>query len=941
MSKDKIRLYQLARELNVESKDLVDQLQAMGADVKNHMTAIDSETRKLAEDLVAGKVKPPSGKGNPPPAAAGPAAPPPPPTRPSPVPPPKGAKPAEIPDPRRKRPGVIPVRATEIVEEESAVEASEEKVTTLPEVEPPADEPVEETFEQPVETPIAATAPPEKEPTEVAPAEVKSIPRQREIKPIPAPNRSRIVSLDTPSGGAGTGQSPSRPSPRDRRPAQRSIVSGPPQGSEPSKREPAKAPEVKTQKPVVKFADHMKAGKFPAPTATPDLLRGAPDIDGDEPKRKGVRGGGPPAPGVGGQNLGREDRQRRRGQRAAERRLTVNASGDDEDELRRRRSRAHKGRREIKSTKPTGPIAITMPTTVRAFSEATGIKAGELQFKLMELTGTQPTINSSLTEEEAGMLALAYELEIEIRREKGAEELIEEALLAQKDAEEDLVVRPPVVTFMGHVDHGKTSLMDRIRKANVAAGEAGGITQHIGAYQVTSDDGLKVTFLDTPGHEAFTAMRARGANVTDVVVLVVAANDGVMPQTEEAINHAKAAEVPIVVAVNKSDLPGANFDRILQQLSSHGLVPDTWGGDTIIVKTSATTGMGMDELLEAIHTVAELGEHKANPNRGALGNCIEASMDADKGVQATMLVLNGTLKTGDVIVCGASYGRVRSMYNDQGIAIEEAGPSTPVLIHGLSSVPIAGERFFAVDDLAHGREIAQERETRERLESQLVRQHVSLDKLYNPKSAREVQDLKLIIKTDVRGSLEAIKVELAKLDHEEVKIRILHDAVGAVNESDVLLADTSDAIIIAFNVVADSRADLLAKERGVEIRRYSIIYQVSDDIRKAMEGMLIPDKKEVQLGRAVIQDLFNISRFGTIAGCRVIQGTIERNAQLRVIRDGTIVGTYPIESLKRHKDDAKEVREGMECGIKISGYDDVKKGDVLEAFKIEEVKRTL
>lgn len=716
MSKDKIRLYQLARELNVESKDLVDQLQAMGADVKNHMTAIDSETRKLAEDLVAGKVKPPTGKGNPPPAAAGPAAAPPPPTRPSPVPPPKAAKPAEIPDPRRKRPGVIPVRSTDSAEEGSDSDVVDEEVSVVSPVEVPTEEPAEEFVEQPAEVPIAASLPEEEETPESAAPEPKAIPRQREIKPIPAPNRSRIVSLDTPSGGAGSGQSPSRPSPRDRRPAQRSIVAGPPLGAEPTKREPAKAPEVKTQKPVMKLpADHMKAGKFTVPTATPDVLRGTPDTDGDEPKRKGSRGGGPPAPGVGGQNLGREDRQRRRGQRAAERRLTVSASGDDEDEMRRRRSRGHKARREIKSTKPTGPIPITMPTTVRAFSAATGIKSAELGFKLSELTGTLPSINSSLTEEEVGMLALAYELEIDIRREKGAEELVEEALLAQKDAEEDLVVRPPVVTFMGHVDHGKTSLMDRIRKANVAAGEAGGITQHIGAYQVTSDDGLKVTFLDTPGHEAFTAMRARGANVTDVVVLVVAANDGVMPQTEEAINHAKAAEVPIVVAVNKSDLPGANFDRILQQLSSHGLVPDTWGGDTIIVKTSATTGMGIDELLEAIHTVAELGEHKANPKRAALGNCIEASMDADKGVQATMLVLNGTLKTGDVIVCGASYGRVRAMYNDQGVAIEEAGPSTPVLVHGMSSVPVAGERFFAVDDLAHGREIAQERETRERL----------------------------------------------------------------------------------------------------------------------------------------------------------------------------------------------------------------------------------
>ena len=954
MSKDKIRLYQLARELNVESKDLVDLLQAMGADVKNHMTAIDSDTRQLAEDLVAGKVKPQSGKAVAPPVVTPTA--PPPTSRPTPVPPPKQAKPAEIPDPKRKRPGVIPVRTAEAEETPQEIEDEPQPELVDEVVEEPSEEEVVE--EEPlVETnPVMnAVAEQEDQQPPIPPPKASSH-RPREIKPIPSPNRRGIVSLDTPSGGSGTsqnaGRAPAARDSRDRRPAGRSIMSGPPVGSEPTKREPAKPAEVKTQKPVMRLpADHMRTGKLPIPGA-PDPLRGLTEAETEENRRRGgvgarggspQQGGAPGAPGTpGGGNVGREDRQRRRGQRAAERRLVVSASGDDDENMRRRRGgRGTKLRRELRSTKPTGPIPIILPTTVRAFSEATGIKAGELGFKLSELTGTLPTINSSLTEEEVGMLALAYELEIDIRREKGAEELIEEALLAQKDAEEDLLPRPPVVTFMGHVDHGKTSLMDRIRKANVVASEAGGITQHIGAYQVTSDDGLKVTFLDTPGHEAFTAMRARGANVTDVVVLVVAANDGVMPQTEEAINHAKAAEVPIVVAVNKSDLPGANFDRILQQLSQHGLVPDTWGGDTMIVKTSATTGLGMDELLEAIHTVAELGEHRANPNRTALGNCIEASMHGEKGVQATMLVLNGTLHTGDVIVCGSAYGRVRAMFNDQGVAIEAAGPSTPVMIQGLSTVPGAGERFFAVDDLSHAREIADERETRERLEGQLVRQHVSLDKLYNPKSTREVQDLKLIIKADVRGSLEAIKVELAKLDHEEVKIRILHDAVGAVNESDVLLADTSDAIIIAFQVVPDSRAEMSAKDRGVEIRRYSIIYQVSDDVRKAMEGMLIPDKKEVQLGRAVIQDLFNISRFGTIAGCRVIQGTIERNAQIRVIRDGTVVGTYPIESLKRHKDDAKEAREGMECGIKIAGYDDVKKGDVLEAFKIEEVKRTL
>jgi translation initiation factor IF-2 len=518
--------------------------------------------------------------------------------------------------------------------------------------------------------------------------------------------------------------------------------------------------------------------------------------------------------------------------------------------------------------------------------------------------------------------------------------MVEEDIFTVEDAPEDLRPRPPVVTFMGHVDHGKTSLMDRIRRANVVATEAGGITQHIGAYQARFE-GHVVTFLDTPGHEAFTAMRKRGANVTDVVVLVVAADDGVMPQTEEAINHAKAADATIIVAMNKADLPGANFDRLQQQLSQHGLIPEEWGGDTMMIKTSAATGQGIDELLESIHVLAELKELKANPKRLAIGNCIEASMDPDTGVRATLLVRNGTLRVGDTILCGPSYGRIRAMYDDQGAPTQEAGPSTPVVVMGLDSVPEAGERFFVMEDLAKARSIAQERKTRKRSEDQVGRQHVSLDRLFSQRKEREVQELRLILKADVRGSLEAIKAELGKLNHEEVRIRVLHDAVGAVTESDVLLADASDAIVIAFQVAPDLGAENMAKETGVEIRRYSIIYQVSDDIRKAMEGLLAPDKKEVQLGRAVVQETFHISRFGTIAGCRVIQGNIERNAQIRVIRDGSVVGTYPVDSLKRHKDDVREVREGLECGIKIANFDDVKRGDVLEAFRIEEVKRTL
>lgn len=893
---DDVRVYQLAKELNVESKYITDLLLEAGTNVKP-MSKLDAATRQLAEDLVRGRVTPKQAR------ATTPAEP----ARPGPVPAPKAAKPAEIPSPRKRRPDtIVPTRA------EADTEAEAPSATTTIDIPEPA---------APVLEPAASDA------TEIVAAAAVEKPmeeRPRESKPIPAPGRGKMVSLDTPPAGSGGART------RERRPSapQRPIVAGPLPDS--TRREPKRAPEVRTQKPVMKLSpEALRGGKPPVGV---DLVPPSADVGDDEIQKKSKS----PA---GGALVGREERQRRRGQRAAERKLIQSAMGD-EDETQRRRGPRPKLRRDLRAAKPAGPVPITLPTTVRAVSEATGVRALDLCFKLKELTGELPNINSSLTEEELGMLVMALELPVEIKRERGTEEMVEESFFAADAADADLVPRPPVVTFMGHVDHGKTSLMDKIRQANVVATEAGGITQHIGAYQARFD-GHVVTFLDTPGHEAFTAMRRRGANVTDVVVLVVAADDGVMPQTEEAINHAKAAGVPILVAMNKADLPGANFDRVQQQLSQHGLIPEEWGGETIMVKTSAATGAGLDKLLESIHLLAELKELKANPTRPAIGSCIEASLNPDTGIQATLLVLNGVLKVGDVILCGPAYGRVRAMYSDQGAAVQEAGPATPVMVMGLDCVPEAGERFAVINDLARAREIAEERKGRRRIEGQSERQHVSLERLFSDKQEREVQDLRIVLKADVRGSLEAIKAELAKLDHPEVKVRVLHDAVGAVNESDVLLADTSDAIVIAFQVVPDAGAESLAKETGVEIRRYNIIYQVSDDIKKAMEGLLIPDKKEVQLGRAVVQETFSISRFGTIAGCRVIQGNIERNAQIRVIRDGTVIGAYPIESLKRHKDDVRDVREGLECGIKIANFDDVKRGDVLEAFRIEEVKRTL
>jgi translation initiation factor IF-2 len=485
--------------------------------------------------------------------------------------------------------------------------------------------------------------------------------------------------------------------------------------------------------------------------------------------------------------------------------------------------------------------------------------------------------------------------------------------------------------------------LDRIIGLDVVSGESGGITQHIRAYSIERN-GRRISFVDTPGHEAFTEMRARGANVTDIAVLVVAADDGVMPQTEEAISHARAAEVPIVVALNKIDLPGINLDRVFTGLSTNELQPSEWGGDVEVVKTSATKGTGIEELLDTVLTVAELHEYKANPNRPAIGTCLEAQQEADRGVVAKVLVQNGTLRLGDVVVCGQSYGRVKAMYDtiDSTRRVEEAGPSIPVNITGLNIVPGAGQRFYVLDDIAQARDIAEARAEQERAANLGVAgyQHVTLESLFDRLDGSEqVQTLNLILRADVRGSIEAIEKEFSKLQHPEVKIKLLQRSVGGVTEADVTLADASDAIIIGFNVVPDEKARMLAEKRGVQIRRYEVIYKITDDLKAALEGMLKPEERELELGRALVQQTFKISRVGTIAGCRVLSGIVERNARARVIRDNTIIGDYPLDTLRREKDDAKEVREGLECGIKLAGFNDIKEGDVLEVYKVEEIQR--
>lgn len=675
----------------------------------------------------------------------------------------------------------------------------------------------------------------------------------------------------------------------------------------------------------------------------------APEIDEDEDdgkgKAKGKRtgGGGAAATGV----VGREARHKERNLRQERRKAEAEMRGrdaipvDDESPVRKliRKKREKQG-----PTQPRkGKVPIELPITVRSLSEAIGIRSGELLMKLMS-HGAPPSINinSSLESAMAETIALENGCELEVKRPLDAEE----QLLAQLKAEdqpEDLVPRAPIVTIMGHVDHGKTSLLDKIRRSNVVATEAGGITQVIRAWRV-EHNGHPITFLDTPGHEAFTKMRARGANVTDIAVIVVAADDGVMPQTEEAINHAKAAGVSIVVALNKIDVPNANIRKAEQQLYGLSVLPDNMGGDAPFVHTSAAKGTGIDELLDAISLVAELKELKANPNKPARGTCLEANLTEDEGVFATILVQDGTLRRGDVVLCGSAYGRVRALYDDLGRPIQEAGPSVPCRITGLDEVPNADDPFQIVPDLATAREIADRRKDRQLEAAFFKRSPVTLESL----SEAKITELKVILKADFRGSIEAIRKEIEKLHHEEVRVRLLHAAIGGITESDVQLALTSpeDTLVVGFNTVPDERARALAEERGVQVRQYNIIYKLTEDLKSALEGKLKPREEVIHLGRAVVRQVFKISRVGTVAGCYVTQGTIERSARVRVIRNGVVIYPPPdrtvgLESLKRHKDDAREVREGYDCGLKISGYDDVKVDDVVEAYRIEQVQRTL
>ncbi len=717
-------------------------------------------------------------------------------------------------------------------------------------------------------------------------------------------------------------------------------------------------PTIKVQKPDIALPQdairRVKTGAAPLSQFT------RPPKDKQVKKGKSAE---PAVPFVGDDTLARrkdKEREKRRpfGEEAGmgttrQRRLREvrpSLSGLDEEQVRRSRRRGAQRQRSpsMLTTQPRREkVILPMPCTVRTFSEASGVSAGAVCKALMDM-GVMVNINAQIDNEMARLLAEHFGVQITMKQAESPEERLL-GRFSNPDEPESLVPRPPVVTFLGHVDHGKTSLLDAIIGINVVAGEAGGITQHIRAYDIAKGD-HKIAFVDTPGHAAFTEMRARGANVTDIAVLVVAADDGVMPQTEEAISHAKAARVPIIVALNKVDLPNANIEKAYQDLAANDLLPSEWGGDVEVVKTSATKGQGIDQLLETILVTAELHEYKANPDRPAFGTCLEAEQEADRGVIAKILVQGGTLHVGDIVVCGAAHGRVKAMYNTLRTArkVKDAGPSIPVNITGLDVAPEAGDKFYVLEDIAEAREIAAIRGHQSRQKSLAgITTRVSLEEFQQRVEAgtvgnqTDLVELNLIIRADVRGSIEAIQKELDRLEHPEIRINILQALVGGISTADVRLAQASQAVIIGFNVVPDDTARALAEEVQVEIRRYDIIYKITDDIKATLEGRLKPEQHVLEVGMAMVLRTFSISRVGTIAGCRVMRGSIQRDCRIRVIRDSRVIGDYPLESLRREKDDAREVQRGMECGIKLAGFNDIKEGDQLEAYKMEAVARKL
>jgi translation initiation factor IF-2 len=892
------RVYEVARELGVENKDFLSKVRTLGIDAKNHMSmlaaedvarirrAFDKERHDtLVEERVASNViRRRSRAGAPPPVATRPAA-----AVPSPA-----SAPAAT-------PAAPDFSARARVEPLAAPAAPEE-----PEAEPMHAAPTSPLEEMPEREALAAPAPIEEEahPLAAAPTHVPE-----PVEPEPA------VTL-TPEPFVA-------PSP---------ASATPPMAAAPTVEETAAPSAPHATQPERRFI--QLPGRPPVPGArdvTPQARPVPPPQPGQEPRRIQL----PPRIQI-------EDRDAKRGQD-----LVMRRQQDARDRFKQQQRGGMPQKRKMQAGKKAKQTQITTPAAhkrivkmaemiaVSDLAHEMGVKATEVLKKLWQMGMVGVNINQSIDHDTAVLIAgeFGYEVESTAFRE---EAVLQEA----EDRPEDLEGRAPVVTVMGHVDHGKTSLLDAIRSANVAAGEAGGITQHIGAYRVATPRG-DITFLDTPGHEAFTSMRARGAQATDLVVLVVAADDGVMPQTVEAINHARDAEVPIVVAVNKIDKPGANPDLVKRQLGDKGLISEAWGGDTIFVEVSALKKTGIDQLLEMLALQSEVLELKANPKKPAKGIVIEAKLDRNRGPMATVLVQEGTLKTGDLIVTGEHSGKIRAMLDDKGRQVSEAGPSIPVEVLGLDGVPEAGETLNAVEDEKAAKTLVEHRRTARRQKDMGTGAKVSLENILEKIKEGEVKELKVVLKADVQGSAEALKDALARLSTEAVKVNVIQAAVGGITETDVNLAKAGGAIIIGFHVRPAGKASQLAEQERVEIKLYDIIYEALDDVKKAMAGMLAPVLKEKALGRAAVRQIFNIPKIGTVAGCAVTDGVIRRSAQARLIRDSVKIHEGRLGSLKRFKDDVREVQQGYECGLSIEGYNDVKVGDVIESFEIEQVAATL
>lgn len=950
------RIYALAKELTMDSKELVDLCSKIGIQNKGSALASleDDEVERIQKYLAGSDSPAPEAEASKKSGARIEA-----PIRPS-RPTTSDAKPRSLDAPRPK------TKTAAKTSDDAAIVAEatpEETPTTEQESAPEPAAPLavaEEAAPEP-EQPETPAAPPPISVARKGPSEAPRKPLSRDdyISPPSAGSAGRVRSLD--ARGKSEPSEDRKKQPQKREPVIK--VARMPTASQP-KVPPPKSKEPAPQRPEIRFTKDDISGQRQGMKS--------PSMEAQESARK--KPGGPASPGGPGspsaspgglkkfkdaadraKGRGRDDddsegrKKTSAGGRSDRRRRGKSGLDQDDD----RRSNYRNSRRLVrKGTNTAAPrkenAVLELPCTVRSFSEATGLPAGKVLGTLMQM-GQGVNINSNMDPELAEMLATELEVELEFKQPQSLEEGVIEVLESSEDDPASLTSRPPIVTFLGHVDHGKTSLLDYLIGTRIVTGEAGGITQHIRAYQVEKDDRV-ISFVDTPGHAAFTEMRARGANVTDIAVLVIAADDGIMPQTEEAISHAKAAEVPIVVAMNKIDVPGVDTNRVLTQMTEHGLTPSEWGGDVEVVRTSAITGEGMDELLETLLTVAELHEYKANPTKAAIGVCLEAEQASNKGVIAKMVVQNGTLNVGDVVLCGTSYGRVKAIYDtlDGNKQIKSAGPSMPVNITGLDFAPGAGDKFYVLDDIAQARELAESRADVSRAESlsgsTTKVSFIDFQTMLESGQLGQVEEkaqLNLIIRADVRGSLEAIEKELGKLDHPEVEIRVLQKSVGGITVADVTLASASQAVVVGFNVIPDEQARTVADEKNVEIRRYDIIYKLAEDIKAIVEGRLSPEEHIVELGRALVKTVFNITRVGAVAGCYVAQGAIERGCRIRVSRDGRTIGDYALDSLKRHKDDVKEVPRGMECGIKLAGFNDLKQDDVLEAYRVEEIARKL